>query len=44
MGKAVSYVTDPRFLVGVAVGWLVIPYASKAIQMRRLARTAPPAA
>lgn len=39
MGKAVSYVTDPRFLVGLAVGWLAVPYALKTIQMRRMTKT-----
>jgi len=34
MGKAVSYVTDPRFLVGVAVGWFVVPYGLKFIQLK----------
>jgi hypothetical protein len=29
-----DFVTDKRFLVGLAVGWLVIPWAARAISMR----------
>lgn len=43
ISKAVGVVTDHRFLLGLAVGWLVVPYASNAIKMRRMAAQAPPA-
>lgn len=38
-----STVTDKRFLIGVAVGWLVIPYALKFAGMKLPARAGAPA-
>lgn len=36
-----NVVTDKRFLIGVAVGWLVIPYGMKFVAMRLPAKAAP---
>lgn len=36
-------VTDKRFLIGLAVGWLVVPYVSRFVTMQLSARKAPAA-
>lgn len=38
-----STVTDKKFLIGVAVGWLVIPYALKFAGLRLPAKGGAPA-